>query len=56
MKAKSPNKLVSANTPNGVVIGLIVVVHVAIVKVHIQRVIGIVGIRSGRPIIAADTT
>jgi len=52
MKAKSPNKLVSANTPNGVAIGLIVVVRVAVVQVHVPSVGGIVRILRRRPKVA----
>ena len=46
--------LASPHRAHIVAIVLIVVVHVAVVESHVQRVAGIVGIRSRRPIVAAD--
>jgi len=43
-----------ADTPNIFAIGLIVVVQVAIVKVHVQSVAGVIGISSGRPIVVGN--
>ena len=39
-----------------ITISLIVVVHVAVIKVYVQRVACIIGIRSSRPIITANIT
>ena len=42
--------MLTTDTPDLVVVGLIVVVHVAIVEVHVPRVVRIVGVGSGRPV------
>ncbi len=41
----------ASDTPHIVVVGLIVVVHVAIVQIHVPCVAGIVGIGSSRPVV-----
>ncbi len=41
------------NTPDGVVIRLIIVVRVPIVLVRVPRVLGIVTVRSTRPVIVS---
>ncbi|SLM28554.1 hypothetical protein MTBBW1_1390014 [Desulfamplus magnetovallimortis] len=38
------------NTPNVVIIGLIVVVNIAIVEIHVPRVISVIGVRTARPV------
>ena len=43
--------IISANWPYVVVVSLIVDVHVAIVHVHVPRVVGIVGVSTRRPIV-----
>jgi len=44
--------LALSHTTHIVVIGLIVVVHVAVVEVHVPGVTGIVNVGSSRPVIA----
>ena len=43
--------MLTAHTPGVVVVGLIVVVHIAIVEVHVPRVGRIVCVRRRRPIV-----
>jgi len=45
-----------ADTTNVVGIGLSVVVRVAIVKIHVEGVGGIIGIGSGRPVVVGNGT
>ena len=45
-----------AHATNVVGIGLSVVVRVAIVKVHVESVGGVIGVGSGRPIVVGNGT